>query len=253
MHRQLLLPIVIASSLIFAGAARADGYEPARERRPSCLQVSNWTGFYANGGVGYGLWDAQTTTDVPGGGCVVCAKTDHGGRGWLGEVGLGYDYQFSDKIVIGALFNYDFSGMNGQIDDGCGVTGKTNNDSTWFVGARAGWLMTPDVLNYWSVGYTQTHFGGATLDFITGAPCGAHLDSYDAGGWFLGGGLEVAMHGGWFWRSEVRYSDYSKDASQRNRRRRAVCQPELRSGRGDRDQRDCLQVQLGPLRPKFEL
>ena len=33
----------------------------------------------------------------------------------------------------------------------------------------------------------------------------------DAGGWFLGGGLEVAMHDGWFWRSEVRYSDYSKD------------------------------------------
>ena len=40
---------------------------------------------------------------------------------------------------------------------------------------------------------------------------GAHLDGYDAGGWFLGGGLEVAMHGGWFWRSEVRYADYSKD------------------------------------------
>ena len=33
-----------------------------------------------------------------------------------------------------------------------------------------------------------------------------------AGGWFLGGGLEVAMHDGWFWRSEVRYSEYSKDA-----------------------------------------
>ena len=37
------------------------------------------------------------------------------------------------------------------------------------------------------------------------------MTSYDAGGWFIGGGLEVAMHGGWFWRSEVRYSDYSKD------------------------------------------
>jgi outer membrane immunogenic protein len=92
------------------------------------------------------------------------------------------------------------------------ATGKTNNDSTWFVGARAGWLMTPEVLNYWSVGYTETHFGGATLTSTVGAPGTAHLDSYDAGGWFLGGGLEVAMHGGWFWRSEVRYSDYSKDA-----------------------------------------
>lgn len=108
--------------------------------------------------------------------------------------------------MIGALFNYDFSSISGRLDDGFGATGKTNNDSTWFVGGRAGWLMTPDVLNYWSVGYTQTHFGGVTLDFP-----GGRLDSSTVGGWFLGGGLEVAMHGGWFWRSEVRYSDYSKD------------------------------------------
>jgi outer membrane immunogenic protein len=204
MHRQLLR-ISLASSMIFAvaAAARADGYEPApRMAAPVNLQVSNWTGFYANGGVGYGLFDAQTQTDAAGG----AGKTDHGGRGWLGEVGVGYDLQVGDKVVIGALFNYDFSSITGRLDDGFGNTGKTNNDSTWFVGARAGWLMTPDVLNYWSVGYTQTHFGGVTLDFP-----GGRLDSSTVGGWFLGGGLEVAMHGGWFWRSEVRYSDYSKD------------------------------------------
>jgi outer membrane immunogenic protein len=212
MHRQLLLPIVIASSLIFAGAARADGYEPVARAAPVSLQVSNWTGFYANGGVGYGLWDAETTTDLAAGGCFICSKQDHGGRGWLGEVGLGYDYKFGDKIVIGALFNYNFSDMTGRVSDDVGFTGKTNNDSTWFVGARAGWLMTPAVLNYWSVGYTRTHFGGSGLDFVTGGPSGGSRDSYDAGGWFLGGGLEIAMHDGWFWRSEVRYSDYSKDA-----------------------------------------
>ena len=215
MHRQLR-PILFAIALVsLAGGARADGYEaPRAAAAPVMLQVSNWTGFYANGGIGYGLWDAQTTTDFPGGGCFICAKTDHGGRGWLGEVGVGYDYQFTNKIVGGIFFNYDFSDMRGRVDDGVGATGKTNNDSTWFVGARAGWLMTPEVLNYWSVGYTQTHFGGANLT-TTGpinVPPEAHLDSYDAGGWFIGGGLEVAMHGGWFWRSEVRYADYSKDA-----------------------------------------
>ena len=213
MQRQLL-PIALGSSLIFAaGAAFADGYEPVARAAPVSLQVSNWTGFYANGGVGYGLWDAQTTTDAVGGACIVCIHQDHGGRGWLGEVGVGYDYQISDKIVIGALFNYDFSSITGRTGDDVALSARTDNDSTWFVGARGGWLMTPDVLNYWSVGYTQTHFGGANLDVIApGGPTGAHLDSFDAGGWFLGGGLEVAMHDGWFWRSEVRYSDYSKQA-----------------------------------------
>jgi len=213
MHRQLR-PILFAIALAsFAGAARADGYEaPRAVAEPVMLQVSNWTGFYANGGVGYGLLDAQTTLDVAGT-CLICTKTDHGGRGWLGEVGIGYDYQITDKIVIGALFNYDFSDINGQLDVS-GVSGKTNNDSTWFVGARAGWLMTPAVLNYWSVGYTQTHFGGTSLvPDGPGGPAGSiQLESYTAGGWFLGGGLEVAMHDGWFWRSEVRYSEYSKDA-----------------------------------------
>ena len=84
MHRQLLLPIVIASSLIFAGAARADGYEPVARAAPVSLQVSNWTGFYANGGVGYGLFDAETTADVVGGGCVwgCLSVTTEAEAGW---------------------------------------------------------------------------------------------------------------------------------------------------------------------------
>jgi len=205
MHRQLR-PILFAVALVsLAGAARADGYEAPRAAAPVMLQVSNWTGFYANGGVGYGLYDAETTSNTAAGVCVFCNKVDHGGRGWLGEVGLGYDAQVSDKIVIGAFFNYDFSDINGNINDGALGIGKTSNDSTWFVGARGGWLMTPAVLNYWSIGYTQTHFDAANLGG------GGTLASYDAGGWFIGGGLEVAMHGGWYWRSEVRYADYSND------------------------------------------
>jgi outer membrane immunogenic protein len=70
------------------------------------------------------------------------------------------------------------------------------------------------VLNYWSVGYTRAHFSGSPLrNSYSGQelPNAAHLASFDAGGWFLGGGLEVAMHKGWFWRSEVRYADYGKE------------------------------------------
>ena len=218
--RRQLLPIILAVSLVgFAGYARADGYEAPRAAAPVALQVSNWTGFYANGGVGYGLWDSETTVVNPAtGACVICSTTDHSGRGWLGEVGVGYDAQITEKIVLGAFFNYDFSSMKGTIEDQSinplGGAGKTDNDSTWFVGARGGWLMTPSVLNYWGVGYTQTHFGGAALNSTAagGGPTGYSTPGFTAGGWFLSGGLEVAMHDGWFWRSEVRYSDYSTKA-----------------------------------------
>jgi outer membrane immunogenic protein len=180
------------------------------------LQVSNWTGFYANGGVGYGLWEADTTTVNPvTGTCIVCATQNQGGRGWLGEIGLGYDYQFSNKIVGGVFFDYDFSSIKGTIADQgpAAMSGSTDNNSTWFVGARAGWLMTPDILNYYNVGYTHAHFDGANMGgiFAGGGPSGFTTSDYSGGGWFLGGGLEVSVGSGWYWRSEVRYADYSKE------------------------------------------
>lgn len=208
------LLIVAASALIVAAAeTRADGYEPASADASVSLRTSNWTGFYANAGIGYGFWSAQTTTYASGR-CVSCATTDHSGTGWLGEVGFGYDYQVSDRVVAGLLVNYVVADMRGNISDSVFTTAKTSNESTWFAGLRAGWLMTPDILNYWSVGYTHTHFSGAGLrNSYTGAALpGARLAGYDAGGWFLATGLEVAMHGGWYWRSEVRYADYGKKA-----------------------------------------
>jgi outer membrane immunogenic protein len=149
---------------------------------------------------------------------VSCVATDHAGKGWLGEVGFGYDRRLSDGIVAGVLFNYDVSDLQGRTSDAVFTTGDTSSDNTWFVGARIGWLMTPGVLNYWSAGYTRTHFSGSALrsSFTGEALPNVHLASYEAGGWFLGGGLEVALHGGahgrWFWRSEVRYADYDREA-----------------------------------------
>jgi outer membrane immunogenic protein len=213
MHHHLRSLFFALALFSIAQAACADGYEPVARAAPVALRISNWTGFYANGGVGYGLWDAQTTVVNPAtGACVVCDRIDHGGRGWLGEVGVGYDVQVAPRFVLGAFFNYDFSDIKGTISDASlPAAGRSNNDSTWFVGARGGWLMTPDVLNYWGVGYTQARFGGAELTGC-GACAAYSTPRFTLDGWFISGGLEVAMHDGWFWRSEVRYSDYSREA-----------------------------------------
>ncbi|NSL71217.1 hypothetical protein C6Y62_05275 [Hyphomicrobium sulfonivorans] len=212
MRRQFALVVIAASSMAASQVASADGYQPS-DSAPALVEVTRWTGFYANAGVGYGMWSASTTTH-DGGRCVSCAKTDHSGKGWLGQVGLGYDYQLSNRIVGGVLVNYAFSDIQGRTNDAVFTTAKTSNDSTWAVGARLGWLMTPDVLNYLSVGYTHTHFDGAPLhNSYTGDQLpGAQLHGYSAGGWFIGGGLEVAMRDGWFWRTEARFADYGKKA-----------------------------------------
>jgi outer membrane immunogenic protein len=210
--RRCLARVGVALLCVLAsGTAGADGYATAARAKPALQQI--WTGFYGNLGVGYGLWDAETTTDTPGR-CVSCATTNHSGRGWLGEAGAGYDYQINERFVAGVLFNYDFSDLRGKSSDAVFTTSDNSNDSTWFIGVRAGWLMTPAILNYWSVGYTQTHFSGGSLhNSYTGQllPNNARLGSYEAGGWFVGGGLEMAMHEGWFWRSEARIADYGND------------------------------------------
>lgn len=72
------------------------------------VPVVSWTGFYVNGGLGYGLWAADTKTVNPvTGACVLCVDQTQGGRGWFGTVGVGYDYQFNNWIVGGVFADFD--------------------------------------------------------------------------------------------------------------------------------------------------
>jgi opacity protein-like surface antigen len=47
---------------------------------------------------------------------------------------------------------------------------------------------------------------------LTGAPLGFTTPAFNANGWFLGGGAEVAMAAGWFWRNEYRYASYGNQS-----------------------------------------
>ena len=62
-------------------------------------------------------------------------------------------------------------------------------------------------------GYTAARFSGTTLvNSLTGAPLGESTSAFTANGWFVGGGAEVAVAPGWFWRNEYRYAHYSNQA-----------------------------------------
>ncbi len=126
--------------------------------------------------------------------------TNNGGRGWLGEVGGGFDYQFpvaSLSVVVGVFGDYDFGNVKGQFTNNAAFAGNTvfvgneKEKSLWAVGGRAGWLVTPQILSYWNGGYTGTQFDG--VGFITtGAGAGPmSIPSHSYTGWFLGGGVEA--------------------------------------------------------------
>jgi outer membrane immunogenic protein len=66
--------------------------------------------------------------------------------------------------------------------------GNAKESSAWAVGARIGYMVTPNVFTYWNGGYTQTHFDQINLTDIFCACASATIGSHTYSGWFLGGG-----------------------------------------------------------------
>jgi outer membrane immunogenic protein len=170
---------------------------------------SHWTGFYLAGGGGYGTWAAYSTAlSSPGG--VPLASTTNGGRGWFGTVNGGYDYQVTDRLVAGAFADFDFAGIKGTFQDpnpaGPGpLAGSMSERSSWAAGLRGGWLITPAILSYYDVAFSQANFSSANLNGVS------TVGSHTYNGWFLGTGLETALPffgNGWFARIEYRYATY---------------------------------------------
>ncbi|HZI33396.1 MAG TPA: hypothetical protein VFF11_13735, partial [Candidatus Binatia bacterium] len=154
----------------------------------------NWTGFYLNGGFGYGMWNADTTTVSPTTGiCVLCVEQRQGGRGWLGTVGGGFDYQLrqiNPHVVVGAFADFDFASLSGTLQDQNPffAAGTTKEDWAWAAGARAGWLVTPAVLTYINGGFTQAHFTSANMvETHAGVATPFSTPETTLNGWFLGG------------------------------------------------------------------
>ena len=181
-----------------------DGFGPA----PA---ATNWTGIYADAGIGYGIWSANTSVFDPiTGGCLVCAAQRQGGRGVYGSVGAGYDYQLTNKIVAGVLGEFNPSDLRGTlVDQADGLAGSISQNWAWAAGGRLGWLVSPAVMTYVKAGFTQARFGGAGLQSaFTGAASGISTAGFTADGWFLGGGIEAEFAPGWFWRADYRYAEY---------------------------------------------
>jgi outer membrane immunogenic protein len=176
--------------------------------------VYSWTGFYVDFGFGYGMYNADTVLTQNTGATFLPLTQTQGGRGWLGTVSVGYDYQATGQIVIGVLADYDFASIKGTIQDqGPFTVGTMKEQWAWAAGGRIGWLINPGVLSYVSAGYTQAHFSSVDMRFnLLGLNTSfSTVGSHTYSGYFVGGGLEamLPMFGrGWFTRAEYRFADY---------------------------------------------
>jgi outer membrane immunogenic protein len=221
--KKSLIASVMFGALMAGSAMAAD--MPARApmlMKAPPAPVSTWTGFYFGGGFGYGMSDADTSVVQHATGVPLTNTSNSAGKGWLGTVTVGYDYQFNSSIVGGVFADYDFANITGTLATTSAVNffnvlGGTEKESqAWDVGARLGWLVAPNVLTYWNGGYTQARFDAISingLQAIGGAPLGLTTMANTYQGWFLGGGVEyqltfLPLHG-LYGRTEYRYATYN--------------------------------------------
>ena len=98
------------------------------------------------------------------------------------------------------------------------MTGTIKMQDAWAAGVRVGYLVAPNVLSYVNGGYSGSHWSGTTLlDTLSGDPVGAHTDSFNRNGWFVGGGVENNLNifgitaPGWFMKTEYRSAFYDTE------------------------------------------
>ncbi|MGC2075863.1 MAG: porin family protein [Xanthobacteraceae bacterium] len=186
---------------------------------PPPAPVYNWTGCFVGAGGGYGMYNVDTTEFTDEGKDVDQSQQQTtGGRGWLGQVSGGCDYQFSTgnfgNWVVGAFADYEFMDLTGQHTGiGSAEVANLKENSAWAVGGRIGYLITPNFLTYWDGGYTQTHFDQANYsDLFSGVNFGFALPGTTFHGWFLGSGFEYSFNWlipGLFLKTEYRFSSFN--------------------------------------------
>jgi outer membrane immunogenic protein len=222
------LVLALSAVAAFAGSAVAADL-PARPYTKAApvayVAPPSWTGCYVAAGGGYGLWNQENTAfDDPISVSSTSVRTQEsatqtaGGRGWFGTVQGGCDYQFAgagQQFVIGAQADYDFSGLKGHVDMpnfGGIQVGDEKQKSAWSVGGRIGWLAFPQLLTYFSAGYTQAQFSGATFALFNDPTIFNSIGSHTYKGWYLGAGDEYALSfmPGLFWKTEYRLAEYKK-------------------------------------------
>jgi len=197
-------------------------------KAPSAESVANWTGFYAFGGGGGGLWNADSNAVVAPGFPVANPLTRDvrfGGSGWFATVGAGYDWQFNGTWVAGVFADGQFGDLRGSLGNQffLGTEGTEKLRTSYAAGARLGYLVAPNVLSYVNAGYTGSEWSGTIQSLQT--PGGGALlttPAFHRDGWFVGGGVENSLNilgvaaPGWFMKTEYRSAFYDRISLREN-------------------------------------
>jgi outer membrane immunogenic protein len=196
---------VAAALFLSAGQAAADGL-PSKSaiKAPEAAVGPNWNGFYVGVGVGAGAVTHNTSLSIgdycckevvalnEGGNYELFGLNGLGGEGFFGTVTIGYDRVVRPGWVLGVFADYDFGSSISTDVSLLGYGASIDQNYTWAIGARLGFLANAGTLVYGTAGYTETEF-----DFFG-------LKTQSFGGYFVGAGIVTL-------KLEYRYAQYGSE------------------------------------------
>ncbi len=148
-----------------------------------------WTGLHFDAGVGADVETRDLEITVPGFGRG--ELNGLGGGNIAGSVGLGYDYQFAPRWLVGVIGRYDWSNHETEVSFSAAGTRFSGEllsvDRSWMIGARGGYVLAHNSIVYGMVGYSQVKFNDLRF---SGAGNSFNIDMPTFKGVSVGGGFE---------------------------------------------------------------
>jgi outer membrane immunogenic protein len=221
MKHLLLATTALAVVAIASAASAADlgTRAPVYTKAPVYAPVSNWTGLYIGGNVGYGWGNGNTDAAFPTISSIPTGSVDSNGNGVIGGGQIGYNWQVG-SLVTGLEADIQGSGINGTgnlsgFTFAASPIGPTVFSSTsklsWFgtVRGRLGVSLAPTLLLYGTGGlaYGNLSNSASTLvDNIFQDVWPASI-SQTKTGWAAGAGAEWMFAPGWSAKLEYLHLD----------------------------------------------
>jgi outer membrane immunogenic protein len=201
---------LLASALV-AGAfalalddAKADGMR--RAAAPPVQQATTWSGVYFGANSGWAFADIESNF-VPAG--TGNDSVDHDAQIVGGQLGI--QHQFGN-IVLGVEAGHSFAFRDNFANTVCPNPARTCGkrfDDVMTIGPRLGWAMGK-YMPYLAGGYANASFSHES--FLT-ATNGAQLVGRERfAGWYVGGGVDMALAAGWTIGLEYRHYEFEDKA-----------------------------------------
>jgi len=201
----------IGSAVLIGIAALFSATMPASAADMDTITEPTWTGFHLGGFIGAG----DVTHDITSAAAPGLGFDGLGGEGVFGGLMAGYNHQISRDIILGVQGEFAFSGISTDFSlniPGLGSgSAKLEEQYSFALSARAGWLANPDTMLYLISGYSHARYKASGRATAVGGPTLSTSRKESFHGYHIGAGMETRIAPAISARIEYRYTDLGRE------------------------------------------